>query len=108
MAFFNWDIIIAKYNFSHSETAFVHFNFLSNLSENALPYLEKSKEELTEIDEFQEEEFPFREQYMTSEQYTNKIENEKQAFLQSWPNRKWQEWNFAGERSYRKLLVKMK
>jgi len=43
MAFFNWDIIIAKYNFNHSETAFVHFDFLANLSHNALPYLEKVK-----------------------------------------------------------------
>jgi len=106
MAFFNWDIIIAKYNFSHSETAFVHFDFLSNLSKNALPYLEKSNEELIKIDAFQKTKFPFREQYMTSEQYSNRIENKKQAFLESYPNRKWQEWNFAGERAFRKLNAK--
>ncbi len=103
MASFNWDIIIAKYNFSHSETAFVHFDFLANLSDNALPYLDKSKEELAKIDTFQTDKFPFRQQYMTSAQYFNQIENEKQNFLKIWPDCKWQEWNLASERAFRKL-----
>ena len=103
MAFFNWDVIIAKYNFSHSETAFVHFDFLANLSHNALPYLEKNKDELAEIDRFQKEKFPFRKQYMNSEQYSNRIKNEKENFLLHWKKSSWQEWNFASEKAYRKL-----
>jgi len=105
MAFFNWDIIIAKYNFNHSETAFVHFDFLANLSHNALPYLEKSEEELTEIDKFQKEKFPFRRQYMSSEQYSNRIKNEKDYFMHNWKNSSWQEWNFASMRAYKKLKL---
>jgi len=103
MAFFNWDIIIVRYNFSHAETAFIHFDFLASLSDNALPYLEKSEAELAEIDKFQRERFPFREQYLSSEQYADRIGVRKQNFLQSWQERSWQEWNFAGERAYRKL-----
>ena len=104
MAFFNWDNIIARYNFSHAKTAFVHYDFLANLSNNALPYLMKTKTELTEIDQFQKEKFPFKEQYMTSDEYAEKMVWRKQNFLKTWPERSWQEWSFAGERAYRKLI----
>lgn len=103
MAFFNWDTIIAKYNFSHAETAFIHFDFLAELSVNALPYLDKSKEELADIDSWQSDKFPFRKQYINSEQYFETINLRKEKFLNYWPNIKWQEWNYAGDRSYKKL-----
>ena len=103
MAFFNWDIIIARYNFSHAKTAFVHYDFLADLSTNALPYLMKTRTELLEIDTFQKEKFPFREQYMTRDEYLEKIKWRKKDFLESWPKRSWQEWNLASERAYRKL-----
>lgn len=106
MAFFNWDSIIAKYNFAHSETAFVHFNFLANLSNNALPYLDRTPGELKAIDKVQQNEFPFRTQYMTSEEYSDKISIKKNSFIQEWPNRNWLEWNLAGERSYRSMKAK--
>lgn len=104
MAFFNWDVIIAKYNFSHSETAFVHFNFMRQLSDNALPYLDKTKSELEIIDKNQQNDFPFRDQYISSNTYYDNIQIKKRRFIESWPTRKWQEWNWAGERSYRKLV----
>lgn len=104
MAFFNWDVIIAKYNFSHSETAFVHFDFLAELSNSALPYLDKSKEELSEIDDWQLEKFPFRKQYMNSDIYYDQIQLKKKHLLDSWPNDAWQEWNYSGHRSYQKLI----
>ncbi len=103
MAFFNWDIIIARYNFSHAKTAFVHYEFLSGLSNTALPYLMKSNAELAEIDKFQKERFPFREQYMTSDEYAEKMEQRKQFFIENWPKRNWQEWSFAKARANRKL-----
>jgi uncharacterized protein DUF4153 len=103
MAFFNWDIIIAKYNFSHSQSSFIHFNFMSGLSESSLPFLDKSKIELAEIDNVQKQDFPFRDQYMTSGEYYYEINNRKTLFLEAWPQQKWQEWNWAGERSYKRL-----
>lgn len=103
MAFFNWDIIIAKYNFNHSETAFVHYDFMSRLSDNALPYLDKSEDELQTIDANQSHEFEFRDQYMNSSYYYDVIQKRKHEFLLSWPEIPWQEWNLAGARSYQKL-----
>lgn len=103
MAFFNWDVIIAKYNFSHSETAFVHFNFLADLSDNALPYLEKTDKELKEIDKIQKEKFPFRKRYISSSDYSEIIIDKKLDFLNEWKNRSWLEWNFAGEKAFRKI-----
>ncbi len=105
MTFFNWDVIIAKYNFSHSETVFVHFDFLAGLSDNALLYLDKSKSELAKIDSWQPGRFPFRNQYLSSDEYYEIIQSKKENFLQYWPKLKWQEWNYAGERAYKKLKV---
>ncbi len=106
MAFFNWDIIIAKYNFKHSSSSFLHFDFMSDLSESALPYLVKTRSELSEIDMAQKEDFPFRKNYMTSDEYFTKMKTRKSVFIEDWPQQKWQEWNWAGERSFRKLLDK--
>lgn len=104
MSLINWDVIIAKYNFSHSETAFVHFDFLSNLSDNALPYLDKNEEELLLMDNYQKQEFDFRKQYMNSSDYKKKVEKRKEDFIDSWAKSSWQEWNMAGESAYRKML----
>ena len=103
MSIFNWDVIIAKYNFSHADTAFVYFDFMSNLSNNALPYLDKTDLELSMIDSNQKDEFEFRTQYMSSADYHDKIQQQKSEFIEQWPNKCWLEWNWAGERSYNKL-----
>lgn len=103
MAFFNWDIIIAKYNFSHAKTAFIHFDFLADLSPNALPYLIKTNEELSKIDQNQQHEFPFRKQYITSNEYAETINNKKTRFIKQWGEYNWLEWNYAGYRSYQKI-----
>ncbi len=103
MAFFNWDVIIAKYNFNHANTAFVHFDFLADLSPNALPYLIKTKEELKIIDHNQQNGFPFRNQYMTSDDYAEKIENKKIKFIKKWREYNLLEWNYASYKSYQKL-----
>ncbi len=104
MSLFNWDVIIAKYNFSHADTAFVHFDFMSNLSNNALPYLDKTDLELSMIDNNQKDEFEFRTKYMSSMDYHYKIEQRKSEFIQRWSEKCWLEWNWAGERSYNKLI----
>ncbi len=108
MAFFNWDVIIAKYNFSHSSSSFIHYNFLWQLSDNALPYLDKSIEELEVIDEHQKREFPFTDQYLPSLTYHGNIQRKKKEFVQNWPKRGWQDWNWAGEKAYRDLISEKK
>ncbi len=103
MVFFNWDIIIAKYNLSHSESAFVHYDFLAELNDNALPYLDMSKDNLDVIDSQQKDVFSFRDQYISSQEYYDIIQRRKSDFLTSWDTVKWQGWNYASHRAYQKL-----
>ena len=103
MALFNWDTIIARYNFSHSKTAFIHYNFLSELSDNALPYLNKDMEELNQYEVDQERVFSYKGNYMSIHEYHMKIDSRTKEFIKKWPKRNIWEWTYAGERSYRKM-----
>ena len=108
MAFFNWDIIIAKYNFSHYNTSFVHYNFLSRLSYKTIPYLEKTDKKLQEIDKIQAELFPFEEQYMSSNKYKKRIEKRKQKFFEKWEKKSWKSWNLSESVAYKTLKANSK
>ena len=50
---FNWDVIIAKYNFGHYQTAFIHLPYMSSLSDKVLPYLQVSEAMIEEIEDKQ-------------------------------------------------------
>ncbi|MEA1874103.1 MAG: DUF4153 domain-containing protein [Bacteroidota bacterium] len=103
MSFFNWDVIIARYNFGYSETAFVHYDYMVRLDEKALPWLEKEKEELQEIDAMQTQQFDFAVNYMSSELYYSRIQEEIDAFVETYPERHWLSWNYADYRAYKML-----
>jgi hypothetical protein len=100
MAAFNWDSIIARYNFSHYNTAFVHYDFLSTLSDKSLPYLDKSVNELKEIDKIQKQLFPFEEKYMDISNYHDIITERKKMFMARWESKDLLEWNYAEYRAY--------
>lgn len=109
---FNWDRIIAEYNFTRDRNAFVHFNFLANLSDTALPALEQPMEKLKKIDNFQEHSFFsksvfksgfYRNAYMTPLQYKMNIEWKKSVFKRRWEQKSWLEWNWAESRAYEEL-----
>lgn len=108
IAFFNWDIIIAHYNFNHYKTSFVHYNFLSRLSDKTLPYLEKTTEELEQIDKIQAELFPFEKKYMTAKKYQNRIGQRKQKFIEKWEKKNWKSWNLSESIAYHKLKTNSK
>jgi hypothetical protein len=101
----NWDAVIARYNFSHYRTAFVHLNFLSNLSDKTLPLLNKSLEELKAMETVQKELFPFEEQYMNADAYHKKIQQRKEYFMSRWNEKNLRSWNFAEARAYKALSV---
>ncbi len=100
MALFNWDVIIARYNFAHSNSAFLHYQFLSSLSNKALPYLDKSQQELDKIDLEQEQVFSFEGEFMSSGEFKEKIDRRKEEFLMNWPEKNWQEWTYSNHRAY--------
>lgn len=103
MSFFNWDVIIARYNFDNSETAFVHYDYLVRLDEKALPWLDKDRSELNTIDALQVDQFDFAINYMSSELYYCRIQEKIDAFVEAYPERHWLSWNYADYRAYKML-----
>ncbi len=91
----NWDSIIAKYNFNHYQTAFLHLEYLTTLSDKTLPILNKSEEELKRIQHVQLEKFPFDGKAMDVVDYRSKIESKKIRFISKWENKNWLSWNYA-------------
>jgi hypothetical protein len=101
---FNWDALIARYNFNHYKTAFIHFDFLSLLSDKALPDLDKTKEELEVIDNSQDRLFRFKIKYMTPEEYFDSISRKKEAFISRWEKKGFLSWNLAEYKAYHQLV----
>jgi hypothetical protein len=101
----NWDAVIARYNFSHYRTAFVHLNFLSRLSDQTLPFLDKPLDELKAIETVQKQLFPFEENYMEAEAYHKIIQQRKANFMSHWNEKNLRSWNFAEARAYKALSV---
>jgi hypothetical protein len=100
---FNWDTYIAKYNFKHSNSAFLHLNYLSTLSDKALPYLNKSQKELTKIEGIQKGNFHFERNYMTADEYHKTINHRKNFFLQKWKQKDFFSWNYPEYLAAKKL-----
>lgn len=113
---FNWDRIIAKYNFSREDGAFVHLNFLSTLSDSALPYLNQPLDKVTAIDRKQGlwmsafkrglKRNRYRKMYMSPEEYSIEIAYRKTAFQWKWKKKSWLEWNYAEYKAYNELRKK--
>ncbi len=108
MALFNWDGIIARYNMDHREQAFVHLDFLANLSDKALPYLVRSPEELEKIAAHNAEliggaERYSRHLYITPDEYHSFIDQRVRDFVADYPDRSWKEWSWADARAYQAL-----
>jgi hypothetical protein len=102
-SFVNWDQLIAKYNFNNSNQSFIHLDFLSDLSDKALPYLDKDLEELEQLNYKQKEKFMFRVAYMTPYKYKGIIKDRKQDFIKEWEAKSLLSWNLAEYKSYQKL-----
>ena len=110
---FNWDRIIASYNFSQRGHSFVHLNFLSVLSDSALPELEQPMSVLSSIQNYQETVFfslsdfsseSYRGLYLDADQYAAIIEERKWKFKRKWEKKSWLEWNYAEARAYHTLF----
>jgi Domain of unknown function (DUF4153) len=102
----NWDNLIAKYNFKHYTKAFVHFDFLSELSDKTLPYLDIPEDRLMEIDSIQSIQFPFELKYLCWEAYHKRIEIRKETFMNKWKSKDFLSWNLAEYLAYDKIKKK--
>ena len=99
----DWDVIIAKVNFSRADKAFVHLNFMSELDDKALPYLD------CDVDIQDIEKSPVyqligkKQTFLTPEEYKEIIAKRKTSFVDNYSERTFLEWNLADHRAYRKL-----
>ena len=104
----DWDVMIAKVNFSRADKAFVHLDFMVKLDDKALPYLDK------EIDIQNIEKSPVYQligkgkEFLTPEDYKEAIAKRKSSFINDYPNRTFLEWNLADRRAYKKLEERLK
>lgn len=105
LSLFNWDVIIARYNFAHYQKSFLDLEFMSNLSDKALPWLDEPVSAISEIDSVQNQKFEFKKryEYMTPGQYTETIGRRKTKFLSTWQAKDFLEWNYAEYRAFKKL-----
>lgn len=103
---FNWDVIIAKYNFRPGNNSFVYLEYMGTLSDKALPYLDQTQEKLESMDVRQLEYFKFREKYMTIPNYLATIHRRKMDFISRWEAQSIWSWNYADQRAYSKLSGK--
>lgn len=100
---FGWDEIIANYNFSQKGKAFVHLNFLSQLSDKTLPYLDKSRATIEAIDSFNTEKVGAEEYYLDPYEYLNRIYYKKQNFVAVWEQKSFLEWNYPEYAAYNEI-----
>ncbi len=106
-ACFNWDKIIAKHNFEHYKKSFVHYSFLSQLNNSALPYLLKSEHELGEIYAIQRGSFPFvKGKEYEQINYEKRMELRRIKFINAWKTKSILEWNYAEFEAYNTLTAK--
>jgi Domain of unknown function (DUF4173) len=103
LSLFNWDNIIARYNFNHYQTAFVHLDFLAELSDKALPELQKTDAELAALSKSQEAVFHFDYKYMKPDQYAAIIDSRVATFKNKWEVKSWLSWNYAEQVAYDRL-----
>ncbi len=99
MSLFNWDGIIAKYNFNHADHSFVHFDFLSTLNPGTFPHLDKDLKALKKIEEGNDR-FPSKIKYMTAEEFRERIDYRKEHFRLQFEDQHWLSWNFTSQRAY--------
>lgn len=115
---FNWDRIIAQYNFSKSNSSFVHLNYLATLADSALPYLDHPLEKVQKMNQRQMERFSkgsmgssdesslggsfsyYRRVYLDPLEYVNTINYRKAVFKQKWEAKSWLGWNLAEAEAY--------
>lgn len=108
LAFFNWDVLIAKYNLSNYKKSYVHLIYLSQLSDNALYALDLNPEHLQHISELQRERYSFSSfesssLNINSEEYHSRIENRINTFKTKWQKKHWLSWNYAEYLCYQQL-----
>ena len=102
-ACFNWDGIIARYNFNHSDKAYLHYEFMLQLNDAALPWLSNDSQKLKIIDSLQYSRFPVKVN-STESNFGSQISDRKISFVKEFAEKSWLEWNLPEQRAYHILI----
>ena len=97
----SWDTLIARYNFSQAGRSYLHFDFMAELSDKTLPYIDNPLEELKRIDSIQNINFPNETgRYMNPNDYYSRIEQRKETFKAEWEGKSMLSWNYPEYKAY--------
>lgn len=99
----NWDIVIARYNFKHYQSSFVHLDYLVGFSDKTLHILDKPIDKLSEIAAIQDNKFDFVQNYMSPDTYFAQIQYRKDVFTEKWESKGFLSWNLAEHRAYKSI-----
>ncbi|AWI26255.1 DUF4153 domain-containing protein [Flavobacterium pallidum] len=100
---FNWDQFIVSYNFRNYKESFVDLDYNSDFSDKVLPELDKSQNELSEIDQMQQTKFHFDTELMPVAIFHNKIQRRKKEFIHKWESKSILSWNYPESQAYESL-----
>ena len=108
---FNWDVLIAKYNFAHYNRSLIEYRFIYELSNSTLPYTLKTMEELADIQAVQVKTLPseiISQDYLWSyQEYYERINMKQDIFFEKYTLRSILEWNLPDYLAYKKLGRKL-
>jgi hypothetical protein len=99
----NWDVFIAKHNVSSYKESFIEMEYLLDLSDKALPYINIEPERLIKMDRVQSSSFSFKSRYISVEDYSEYLKQRIDNYIESYPKRSLLEWNYADYVAYNKL-----
>ena len=102
--FVDWNGFIARYNLAHYKTAFVHFEYLSEMPNSTLDELQLTEEE---VDSFRHNRVRpseiTRERYMSTEEFKEIIDRRRDEFTNEWKSRSVLAWNYADYKAIKRL-----
>lgn len=106
IAFFNWDVIIAKYNLSHNIKAGIDRVFLHKLSNKALYVIYENNEIILDnpAATYKKRAFGNNSDLNYNEGWNYELKTKIDKFLQNYPKNSWKSWNLADYKSYKELM----
>lgn len=99
LAFVNWDLLITRYNLTHKDTAYIHKNYLADMSNAALPVLLEYQDVFDSPIEKQMSYNHLYRQYGDSGTYKRIIDAKAQKFMAQYENRHWLSYNISDART---------
>jgi hypothetical protein len=103
IGFFNWDLIIARYNVKHTDSAFFHTDFMMNLNSSTLPVLILDPQTLRQIDSTRNNFYPNRHYYAPAQHFDERIKERTDDYLKGYHKLNWQGKNITDALTYKRF-----